>query len=201
MDDALTRLSLLERLSARDPDDGVWQEFIDLYVQLIVGWCRYWGVPETDMDEVVQETVFQVVKGLGGFRYQGRGSFRAWLRTIAQRCFKRVSRGRVKALGPGPLDPYKGRPAGVLVPSDPHDHLMQLFDEWATREIVELAMTRARRRVCPPTWDAYDLAVRQRAGSQAAASILGIPVKLVYARVVDFRRILRAEMAILDPPE
>lgn len=202
MDNALTRLSLLERLGAPDKDDDAWQEFVDLYVQLIVGWCRHWGVPETDMEEVVQETVFQVVKGLGGFRYLGQGSFRGWLQTIAQRCWSRVSKCRTRALSPGEGKLRKGRPVGVIDPaSDPHDHLMKLFDEWATREIVELAMLRTRRRVKRDVWEVYDLAIRQRLGSQATAARLEIPVKLVYSRVLEFRRILKEEMAILDPPE
>lgn len=78
---------------------------------------------------------------------------------------------------------------------------MKLFDEWATREIVDLAIARTRRRASSAVWEAYDLAVRQRLGSRATAERLGISVKLVYSRVLDFRRLLREEIAILDPPE
>lgn len=200
MDGSLTRLSLLERLSAPDEDSLAWNEFVELYVQLIVGWCRHWGVNQADMDEVVQETIYQVVKGMGGFRYQGNGSFRTWLQTIALRCWKRVSRCRMRALGPGLADPGRGSPVGLKNPKDPRDHLLLLFDEWATREIVELAIYRTRQRVSPEVWNAYDLAVRQRHGSGEAARLLNIPVKLVYSRVVDFRRTLKREMRILDPP-
>lgn len=199
-DDALTRLSLLERLTAPDEDNQAWQEFVELYVQLILGWCRHWGVSQADVDEVVQETVYQVVKGMSSFRYQGKGSFRAWLQTIAQRCWRRVSRCRIRALGPGELDRSKKKPAGVLNPKYPHDHLMLLFDEWATREILEMAIFRARRRVCVEVWTAYDLAVRHRLSSQEVATLMKIPVKLVYSRVLDFRRVLKQEMRILDPP-
>ena len=82
-----TSLSLLERLQRRDGDEAAWQEFIGRYAGLLRIWCTGWGVASADIDDVIQDTLVQVLSSLPGFQRLGRGSFRGWMKTIARRCW------------------------------------------------------------------------------------------------------------------
>ena len=151
-----------------------------------------------DIDEVVQETVFAVVKGFKDFQRQGEGSFRAWLKTIARNCWKRVAANRQRALG---LSGAAISAQGVVGLADnplAENHLMQLFDEWATRELLELAYDRVRHRVNEQTWQTYSLTTFDHLTVEQTAARLDLGVRQVYDAVFRVRRLIRQEMASLD---
>ena len=90
-----TRSSLLIRAQAGEA--GAWQDLCELYRPLIVGWLRRQSVPDTEIDDLVQEIFVAVVGGLPSFNHSGRrGAFRSWLRTIASNyscdCWKSPAR-------------------------------------------------------------------------------------------------------------
>lgn len=79
-----TSTSLLTLVKAKD--DAAWSRFVELYSPLLYGWCRRHGVAPEDASDVVQDVFSSVSQNMGSFRGDGpRGSFRAWLRTIARR--------------------------------------------------------------------------------------------------------------------
>ena len=56
-----------------------------LYGPLVYGWCRHWGVQQSDAQDIVQEVFRAVAGAIDGFRRDGvAGSFRGWLWTIAK---------------------------------------------------------------------------------------------------------------------
>jgi RNA polymerase sigma-70 factor (ECF subfamily) len=81
-----TSLSLLGR--ARDQHQDAWSQLVYLYAPLVDYWCRGWGAPSPDADDLRQEVFQAVAAGLPAFRRDRAGdTFRGWLRVIAQRKF------------------------------------------------------------------------------------------------------------------
>ena len=82
-----TRPSLLGELRA----DGVmqqsaWREFFERYAPPVYRVARMQGLDAHDADDIVQQSMLQVARGIGSFRYDAdRGRFRSWVRTIAER--------------------------------------------------------------------------------------------------------------------
>ena len=87
-----TRPSLLLRL--RDPkDDEAWQTFLETYTPLVCAYCRRRGVQASDVADVTQEVMAQVMRSISDFSYQAeRGRFRDWLGTITRTKLLRFSR-------------------------------------------------------------------------------------------------------------
>lgn len=76
-----TSLSLLAGVRLRDAE--AWNRLVRLYAPLMRYWCRRAGAPTDAIDDVVQESLAAVARGLPGFDHRGTsGGFRAWLRTI-----------------------------------------------------------------------------------------------------------------------
>ena len=73
-----TRLTLLGRL--RNPADrDAWAEFVALYGRCILLWGRRdFGLQESDAENLRQEVLIRVWKGVAGYD-PARGRFRDWL--------------------------------------------------------------------------------------------------------------------------
>ena len=79
----MTSTSLLQRIRCRDQE--AWQRFVGLYGPLVYGWCRRWGMQQSNAQDIVQEVFRAVAGGIDGFRKDGLGgTFRGWLWTIAK---------------------------------------------------------------------------------------------------------------------
>jgi RNA polymerase sigma-70 factor, ECF subfamily len=79
----VTSTSLLERLKVNDQD--AWRTLVDVYGPLVYQWCRRWGIPSTDSQDVVQEVFRAVASAIERFqRDRTRGTFHGWLWTIAR---------------------------------------------------------------------------------------------------------------------
>ncbi len=78
-----TSRSLLIR--ARSNDQDAWRRLVDLYSPLVAHWCQQWGVSPGDVPDLVQEVFSAVAPGLAAFQHdRPGGTFRGWLRAIAQ---------------------------------------------------------------------------------------------------------------------
>lgn len=79
-----TRASLILRLRNHD-DLCAWQEFIEIYQPVIYAMARKGGLQNADADDLTQEVLTQVAKSIDNWDPDPqRGSFRAWLATIAR---------------------------------------------------------------------------------------------------------------------
>src|SRR5947209_6819455 len=89
-----TSLSLLERLRlASDP--AAWQRLVAVYTPLIRDWLRRHSAPAADVDDLTQEVLRCVVRGLPRFQHDlRRGAFRRWLRTITVNQLRSFWRGQ-----------------------------------------------------------------------------------------------------------
>src|SRR5712664_378271 len=79
-----TRRSLLSRL--RDwNDQESWRVFFDTYWRLIYVTARKAGLSDAEAQDIVQETVIEVMKKMPDFRYDAKkGSFKGWLLQITK---------------------------------------------------------------------------------------------------------------------
>ncbi len=162
-----TRASLLARVRDWGDDEG-WREFHALYGPLIRNVARQSGLPESEADDVAQETLLAVAKKLPGFEYDpARGSFKAWLRlNVRSRIadhWRRVAR-REKGMEEAPR---------AVEPSSQTDFIERIPDpkaeealgkawekEWETT-LLRAAADRVRTRVAPKTFLLFDLLVLQ----------------------------------------
>lgn len=79
-----TRYSLLSRLQNWD-DQESWKDFFDTYWRLIYAVAIKSGLTEAEAQDVVQEVVICVAKGIHTFkRDRALGSFKGWLRNITR---------------------------------------------------------------------------------------------------------------------
>jgi RNA polymerase sigma-70 factor (ECF subfamily) len=79
----VTSTSLLERI--RDLDGDAWSRFVALYCPLVYDACRRYRVQPADADDVVQEVLQSVSRGIHSFKKERPGdSFRGWLYRIVQ---------------------------------------------------------------------------------------------------------------------
>src|SRR5262249_62273574 len=88
-----TSVSLLERLAGA-PTDGDWRRLDALYRPLLRAWMARAGVPESDVEDLVQDVLFVVSREIAGFEWRGQGAFRAWLRTILANRVRDYFRGQ-----------------------------------------------------------------------------------------------------------
>lgn len=88
-----TRETLLVRLKD-GADQTAWRTFDQLYRPMLIGYARARGLDINDAEDVAQQCV-QVVLGKIG-EYEHLGSFKTWLRAIAEKkiCDKFRARGR-----------------------------------------------------------------------------------------------------------
>lgn len=93
-----TPASLLERL--RKPDqEQAWRRFVELYSPLLYHWAQRTGYSDAEAADLVQEVLAILVRKLPEFSYDGSRSFRAWLRVVAQNCWRNLRRRASLPLG------------------------------------------------------------------------------------------------------
>lgn len=99
-----TSLSLLLRAKLLDAD--AWQRLVRIYSPLLHHWCRQSGLSPDDADDVVQETLAAVLRGMPTFDVDDqRHSFRGWLRTIVRhRLIDLFRRRKITPRGAGGTD-------------------------------------------------------------------------------------------------
>jgi len=77
-----TSATLLIRLRAGEM--GSWERLTRLYGPLVRYWCKRWGVPDAEIDDVTQEIWVGLGPTLAGYRPGADRSFRAWIRGVAR---------------------------------------------------------------------------------------------------------------------
>lgn len=191
-DDSLpTRASLLLRLQDLD-DHSSWIEFFDRYRRFIFGIALRMGLSRQDAEEVVQDTVISVSRGLPSFSYNPtKGSFKGWLMRVTQH--KVVDQFRKL----GRQVPTDGLPSETT--ATPEAAVDQPFDafweaEWQ-HNLLQVATDELRLAVSPRNFQIFDWTVRMGRTAEETAKAFGISTVLVRVtkfRVLhEFKRILR----------
>jgi RNA polymerase sigma-70 factor (ECF subfamily) len=199
--DSETSLILLVRLQRDPTNQQVWAEFVDHYGLKLYGWCLGWGLQDADAQDVTQNVMLRLAEKLRDFRYDPRGSFLAWLKTLARHAVSDLCQaGRRAGWGSG------GGLAGWLLEGvAAREDQAQRLDEEFDRELLKKAMLRVRLRVAPQTWQAFCLTALE--GLSGAETAVRIPMQVAQVFVAKRRvqRMLRDEVARLgrldDPGE
>lgn len=189
VEDWQTSSTLLRRLRESPTDEAAWDAFVERYGRLVYGWCRKWGLQDADAEDVTQVVLVELVRQMREFVYDRRGSFRGWLRTVAQRSWLRFVASRRRAAATG-QDGVLGEAAG--------DDLHARLEAESEREVLELAMRRVRDRVQPHTWEAFRLLALEHWSGAEAAGRLGMTVGAVFVARSKVQKMLREEAGRLS---
>lgn len=189
-----TSPTLLGRLRQNPTDQEGWALFVRRYGPRIYGWCRRWNLQDADADDVTQLVLATLAQKMSGFTYDPTRSFRAWLKTIAQHAWSDFMAGKQRA-GLGSADSHV---AELLQSVEARDDLVARLDAEFDHELLEEALARARLRVEPHTFEAFQLtAVAGMSGADAARQ-LGLPVATVFKAKSRVRKLVRDELRRLE---
>jgi RNA polymerase sigma factor (sigma-70 family) len=168
--DSRTSITLLQRVSRRSADPLAWDEFARKYRPKIFGWCRGWGVQESDADDVAQLVLAKLLKRLAGFVYDPARSFKGWLKTVSRRVCSDLRAGQDRVVSSNSL-------LGTI---EAHADLEAELEATYDYELLELAMEQVRTRVEPSTWEAFRLTAIEGMPAAGVAEHLAMAVGNVY---------------------
>ena len=199
-----TRASLLHRLKDLD-DKSSWDEFYDLYHDLIFSVARRAGLSETEAAEVVQDTLLSVAKKMPGFTYDpAKDSFKGWLLTLTRWRMRNQLAKRSRMLSQEPRRPHvqedeETRTATIeQVPDPTGPELENIWEkEWETR-VLETALARIKRQVQPQHYEIYHLHVILGQPVREVARALGVTPIQVYLAKHRIGNLLKKEIRRLS---
>jgi RNA polymerase sigma factor (sigma-70 family) len=192
VDPLTTRYSLLSRLQDWKDQDS-WKDFFDTYWRLIYSVALKAGLTEFEAQEVVQETVISVAKGIHRFqRDPAKGSFRGWLRNVTQwRIIDQLRKRR-----PGEAENYERDLSEIPEPGV--SRLESLWDaEWEAN-IFEVAIERVKRRVKEEHYQIFDLHIVKRLPVTEVAATLGVSSAKVYLIKHRISALIKKEIRTLE---
>ncbi len=182
-----THWTLIHRL--RDWDDQEsWREFFETYWRLIYGAALKAGLSETEAQEVVQETVITVAKGLKTSELDpARGSFKGWLLHTTR--WKIADQFRKRAQAPPERTPPGDRGSESWerqtstedrIPDPKGLVLETVWDAEWEETLKAAALQRVKGKVDPLEYQIFDLCVLRGNPVATVAAKLGVPRWKVY---------------------
>jgi len=194
-----TRHSLLNRLKNLEDNDS-WKEFFDRYWKLIYGVAIKSGLTESEAQEVVQETVIVVSKKIPDFEYDPSiGSFKGWLMTMTHWRIKDQLRKRQRDAAvlhsamPSTATTFIERVA------DPGGcQLEKVWDDEWQKHIMELALSRVKRKVKPKHYQIFDLCAIKSWPLQKVAQTLSVNIGQVYLARHRVGALVKREIKMLE---
>ena len=164
-------------------DDASWRLFFETYWRLIYNVARKSGLPDSDAQDIVQETVIAVVKKMPNFRYEpAKGSFKQWLLLITRRRIHDHLRRAYRAYalvpdsGPGPRE-LEAIPSPAPLPDAEIDAAWET--EWR-ENFFQAALAWVRPRANPKHYQAFDYCVLQGLKAGQVARLLGLSAPQIY---------------------
>jgi len=196
-----TRASLLGRLKDWD-DNASWRDFFNTYWKLIYSFALQRGLSHIEAEEVVQETVLAVAKGIHGFSYDpARCAFKTWLMTVTRS--KITNQFQKRARHPVAPDPAgEGTPRTSLLERMPDEQQELQWkraweDDWQ-RNLMDAAIQRVKRSVSIEHYQMFDLFVLKNWPARDVAKTLGVTMAHVYVAKHRIAKLIRKEVAALE---
>jgi RNA polymerase sigma-70 factor (ECF subfamily) len=146
-----TRVSLLERL--RGPDSRrAWNEFVRLYEPLLTSYVRARGVPEHDVEDVVQQLNISLWRAMPSFQLdRARGRFRTFLYQMATNAATDYFRKKIR------LRKHETTPAETIPePAAVDPSLDALWTECERKRAYEQARDRVRGTSSDSSWACFE---------------------------------------------
>lgn len=197
-----TRVSLLGRLKDWD-DNASWRDFFNTYWKLIYGFALQRGLTHSEAEEVVQDTVLAVAKGIQGFAYDpARCAFKTWLLTVTRskiiNHFNKRARHPTALAGPAGSTP-DDTPLLERVPDDQQQALWdRAWEEDWQKNIMDVAIQRVKRTVSIEHYQMFDLFVLKGWPAKDVAQTLGVTMAHVYVAKHRLAKLIRKEIAALE---
>jgi RNA polymerase sigma-70 factor (ECF subfamily) len=194
-----TRASLLSKL--RDLDNqAVWQEFCDIYSDLMFKLALKEGLTHAEAEDVVQETIIGMAENMPAYHYQpDKGSFKTWLcRRLRWRCADQL-RNRLPTETPSHAqaeDRAASALEGIPAPEPPNDTEAWWEKGWENA-VARQAIQHAKRRVAPKKYQIFDLFVFKAWPPAKIARILNINIGQVYLAKFRVASVLKQEVQAL----
>jgi RNA polymerase sigma-70 factor (ECF subfamily) len=163
-----------------------WGIFVDRYGPIICGFARNAGLPSSEADDIMQTVLFNFFKVADRFEYDpSKGRFRGYLKRITLNAIRQRYRKRKEKN----LDTH-----GMNIAEDPRDDLEAVFDREWSEHLLSEAMTEARPKFEPKTWEAFELYGRRGMSAERAGERLGMtPESVRHAK----SRVMRAVREIV----
>ena len=192
-----TRPSLLARIKDWRDDEG-WREFCTNYRGLIHGFAIRRGLPESEVEDVVQDTFLSVAKSIQEFNYDpARCAFKTWLMDLTSKRISDHFRKRQRAGRLGMTDPAMADQKELdSIPDPAPGELSHQWDEEWNRNLIEVALEHLKPQVDAKQFGVFylhvikDQPVRQVAKSYGVSSAYVYLVKHRLKRM--FERALRS---------
>ena len=186
-----TRPSLLLRL--RDSSDSeAWRTFVETYTPLVYAYCRRRGLQASDVADLTQEVMTQVMRSIASFSYQpDRGRFRDWLGAVTRSKILQFLRRDARA----------GKDAGAMA-----EELMRevevpesdtLWTEGFQARVLEVALVRCRPDFEETTWRLFERLWVDGESARTVAEELDVPLGSVYVAKSRVLKRLREEVTTL----
>lgn len=169
-----TRRALLDQVKVNDPQS--WSDFVETYRPLILQTVIQRGVPQNDVQDVVQDVFTRLVRELPRFSYdRDRGRFRSWLRRVTTNAVFDWHRKRQKVNG-------LGHEVQSLA------EICECVHQDSQRELMQLAMRRVKAETRSRTWACFEQHLVLGRPADEIARELGLTTNAVYinsSRVLD----------------
>jgi RNA polymerase sigma-70 factor (ECF subfamily) len=167
----LTRPSLLVRI--RDAGDReAWRQFVEVYAPLVYKFARRRGLQDADAADLTQDVLQAVAGASKRLMYDPeRGTFRAWLYTVARNKLRNFLLARQRRREDGDPELLSEQPAREEVEQWEREYEQRLFD-WAAEQV--------RGHFHESTWQAFWMTAAENRGAAETAAQLGISVGAVY---------------------
>jgi len=176
-----TRVSLLNRLPNLQ-DNATWEEFFEIYWKLIFGVARKAGLTEVEAEDVVQETMFAVMKHIPDFKYDpAKGSFKTWLLNmtrwrIVDQFHKRLPVSNHQQEG----DSTTGTSIIDKVIDPKSEDLDAAWNVDWEKTVFAAAVEKMKKRADPQKYQIFDFYVRKEWPAEEVAKTFGVSVEQVY---------------------
>jgi RNA polymerase sigma-70 factor (ECF subfamily) len=198
-----TRRSLLNRLKDWD-DHESWKEFFDTYWKLIYKAAIRAGLNDAEAQDVVQETILGILKGMPGFEYQPeKGSFKGWLLRLTS--WRIGDQLRDRRQGGAPNDFAQTSTATGTgtetttssldrVPDPSGLKLQATWDEEWEHNLLDVAIERVKLKVDAKDYQLFDLYVFKERPVTEIARGLKVSAGRVYLAKHRIGKLLKKEI-------
>ena len=189
-----TRVTLLHRLNQNPADQLSWAEFVTFYGPPIRGWLTHWGLQEADAQDVAQNVLMRLTAKLPQFKYDPARSFRGWLKTLTHHAWHDfVTEAGYRTRGSGDTSVLD-----QLQSIEAREDLAARVEATFDKELLEVALLRAKARVADNTWLAFKLAALDGVPPQAVADQLGVRVSQVYLAKHRLQKLVQEEIRAIE---
>jgi RNA polymerase sigma-70 factor (ECF subfamily) len=168
----------------KNPDDREsWQDFFNIYSNLIRAVALKAGLTESEAQEALQETMIALSRSLPKFEYDAqKGKFKGWLLKLTRwRIDDQFRKRRFQSHPFTDRDSGTTRTATVARIPDPHGgDLEAIWEEEWKQHLFQAALERVKLAVDVRQYNIFDLYVVQQWPAEKVARVLEIPVGRVF---------------------